>query len=430
MRAFGIAVAAAVIAFAPLAVLAGPPGVAGAAPCAGAGSNPGRCSYCRFLVGAYHTPSTQVCDNDNPPRPVAPATTTLPQVAPPPWVPTVEPPVPPGSVPATKGVMQTPKINPPSPGSSKATSVVPPPKHVDAPPQAVAAAKAAAAARIDPASPPALPSQVNFDHLIEAATDGHASNVEIVRVNNQAFSRPRVWEFVDYDAFHRPILYNPLTQAMTFRYFYNFDYRDLYVPAGGRVILDASTVGLVPFTAVGDNMLAAGSFTGGAWIPPPDHPDGPPPPDYVAPAPPAVYQDVSVYVPNDNQIVEVGRVQVVGHDDNQSVGNQDMFLLDNSTVAWGQANDATSGAQIRVTRTQSLPGVGPTDNGGFLVELATHPEPIQPAPAAKPESLWPALLRFGLLAAVVGAVLWFINRRRQSGDAADESATESRHLHS
>jgi hypothetical protein len=424
MRAFGFAAAAA-IAFAPFSVLVAVPGVAQAAPCAGAGSTAARCTYCRFLVGAYHTPNTQVCDSDNVPRPVAPPTSTVQVQLPPPFVPTIEPPVLPGARPTNTAPVQTPKINPPTPGGAKAASVVPPPKNVDASPQAIAAAKAAAPARIDPANPPGPPPQVNFDHQVEAATNGH--NVETVRVDNQTLPRPRVWDFVDYDAYHRPILYNPLTQAMTFRYFYNFDYRDVYLPAGGRIILDAATAGLVPFTAVGDSMLAAGSFTGGAWIPPNDF-NGPPPPEYVPPGPPAVYQNVSAYVPTDNQIVEVGRVQVVGHSDDQTMGNQDMFLLDDSIVAWGQANDASSGAQIRVTKTQSLPGVGPTDNGSFLVALANHDEPLQPAPPAKAEALWPALLRFGSLAIGVGVILWWVNRRRQSADTTGESPTESRHL--
>jgi hypothetical protein len=41
--------------------------------------------------------------------------------------------------------------------------------------------------------------------------------------------------------------------------------------------------------------------------------------------------------------------------------------LDGSTLAWGQVNDPGSIAGIRVTRTQSLPGAGPTDNGSLLV---------------------------------------------------------------
>ncbi|HEY0228236.1 MAG TPA: hypothetical protein VGC05_18015, partial [Mycobacterium sp.] len=166
MRAFGFAAAAA-IAFAPFSVLVAVPGVAQAAPCAGAGSTPARCTYCRFLVGAYHTPSTQVCDSDNVPRPVAPPTSTLPQVAPPVWVPSIEPPVPPGSRPANPVPVQTPKINPPNPGSPKTTLVVAPPKHMDAPPSAIEAAKAAPSARIDPANPPSPPPQVDFDHQLE-----------------------------------------------------------------------------------------------------------------------------------------------------------------------------------------------------------------------------------------------------------------------
>ena len=83
---------------------------------------------------------------------------------------------------------------------------------------------------------------------------------------------------------------------MTFRYFYNGAYREAYVPAGGRIVLDVATVGLFPFTAVGDSYVASGSFYGGAWIPPEGW-DGPPPPNYTPPAPPEVYHDVSAYVP-------------------------------------------------------------------------------------------------------------------------------------
>ena len=84
-------------------------------------------------------------------------------------------------------------------------------------------------------------------------------------------------------------------------------------------MLDVATVGLFPFTAVSDSYVASGSFYGGAWIPP-DGRNGPPPPDYVPPAPPQVYQDVSAYVPAGDQIVEVGHVQVVGHDDKRTRG--------------------------------------------------------------------------------------------------------------
>jgi hypothetical protein len=101
---------------------------------------------------------------------------------------------------------------------------------------------------------------------------------------------------------------------------------------------------------------------------------------------------------------------VVGHDNSQPAGSQDTFLLDDSTLAWGQVNDPSSGAQIRVTKTQSLPGIGPTDNGGFLVALAAHEEPTQPTQPTQP--WWSSALRYGVLAIAVGLVAWVVNRLR------------------
>nr|WP_231995820.1 hypothetical protein [Mycobacterium sp. 852002-51163_SCH5372311] len=242
---------------------------------------------------------------------------------------------------------------------------------------------------------------VDFKHqLHDAAQSGH---VDVVKADNQQLTRPRHWDYIDYDAYHRPILYNPLDQAMTFRFFYNGAYREVYVPAGGRVVLDAAAVGLYPFTAVGDSYVASGSFHGGAWVPPPDG-NGSPPPDYIPPAPPQLYQDVLVNVPAGDQIVQVGRVEVVGHDDKQPKGSQDIFLLDDSTLAWGQVNDPGSSSQIKVTKTQSLPGVGPTDNGSFLVALAAFKEPTPSRP------WWPSVLGYGGLAIGVCLVAWMISR--------------------
>jgi hypothetical protein len=172
-------------------------------------------------------------------------------------------------------------------------------------------------------------------------------------------------------------------------------------------LLDVAAGGVFPFTAVGESYLASGSFYGGAWIPP-DGWSGPPPPDYTPPAAAEVYQDVSAYVPADNQTVQVGQVTVLGHDDSLPTGSQDTFLIDDSTLAWGQVNDPSSGAQIRVTKTQSLPGVGPMDNGSFLVALAAHVEP--------PEPWWPWVLGGGVLVIAVGVVAWTVGRRKHSTD--------------
>jgi hypothetical protein len=424
MKALGIAAAAA-MAFAPFSVVPTTPGVAQAAPCAGVGANPTFCRECLFWVKESHIPTPRSCYEAAPSRPTqappsrvpvqtpeAPPEPAPPTYAPPSTVPVQTPQViPPTPTPPSTVPVQTPKINPPGPEAPRNASLVAPPKGLDAPPQAVAAAKTAPATRVNPATPPKPPTQVDFNHQVQNVVSAHSDNVDVIKVDNQALVRPRHWDYIDYDDdYHRPTLYNPLNQAMTFRYFYNGAYREAYVPAGGRIVLDVATVGLFPFTAVGDSYVASGSFYGGASIPP-DGWDGPPPPNYTPPAPPEVYQDVSAHVPADNQTVEVGQVEVVGHDDSQPAGSQDTFLLDDSTLAWGQVNDPSSSAQIRVTKTQSLPGVGPTDNGSFLVALAALEEPAQPT-----QPWWLLALGYWGLAIAVGLIGWMIDRRNRNAD--------------
>jgi hypothetical protein len=408
MKALGIA-AAAVIAFGPFSVVAAAPGVAQAAPCAGAGSNPVACQHCMIYVTAYNT--ANVCNEDRP-RPAQAPPSSVPTWEIPPIPALQEPPpvqpaqvIPPSpSTPSTTPV-RAPKI-PPAPGPPRDASLLAPPPGLDAPPQAVAAAKAAPATRIDPGTIHQMLQLVDFNHQVQDVVNAHSGNVDVVKADNQALVRPRHWDYLDYDDYHRPMLYNPLTQAMTFRYFYNGAYREAYVPAGGRIVLDAATGGVFPFTAVGDSYLASGSFHGGAWIPR-DGWNGPPPPDYTPPAPPEVYQDVSAYVPAGDQTVEVGQVELVGHDGSQPAGSQDTFLLDDSTLAWGQVNDPATSAQIRLTKTQSLPGVGPTDNGSFLVALAAHQEPTQPT-----QPWWPPwTLVGGVLVIAAGLLGWMVNLR-------------------
>jgi hypothetical protein len=120
-----------------------------------------------------------------------------------------------------------------------------------------------------------------------------------------------------------------------------------------------------------------------------------------------VYQDVSAYVPAEDQTVAVGQVQLVRHDGSQPTGSQDTFLLDDSTLAWGQINDPSSSAQIKVTKTQPLPGVGPTDNGSFLVALAAHQEPTQPT-----QPWWPPWTLVGGVLVIAACLLgWIVNPR-------------------
>lgn len=409
-----IATAAAALAIAPFSMVGAAPGVAQAAPCAGAGANPVSCQNCLVYVEAYHT--SNVCYNPAPPRPAPPSPSRVsvptleapPEPPPPVHTPLVVPPTPP---PPTTVAVQTPKLTP-AHGSPGSAAVVAPPQGLDAPPQAIADAKAAPVTRIDPARPLEPPSRVyDFQQQVQNVVDGHRGNVDLIKADNQELVRPRHWDYVDYDDNHRPVLYNPLSEAMTFRYFYGGAYREAFVPAGGRIVLDAATVGLVPFTAVGYSHVAAGSFYGGASIPPAGS-DGPPPPTYTAPAPPDVYEHVSALVAADNQTVEVGQVEVVSHDDSQPAGSQDTFLLNDSTLAWGQVNDPSSATQIKVTKTQSLPAAGPTDNGSLLVALTGLKEPGPPS-----DPWWPSALAYSGLAIGVCLIAWTISRPRRRADA-------------
>jgi hypothetical protein len=413
MRKAIIAVVAAVAAITPTLLLAASTGVAHAYPACDAMTGSNR-YYCEQACALHVNPQCYYGSGQAPaqtPRPVqtpkAPPTQAPPPTYAPPSVtpvqtPQVKPPPPP---PPTTVPVVTPKISPPAPGAPRNASVVAAPKRLDASPDDIPVAKTAGVARINPADPPKPPTQADFNQQVQHVVSAHSSNVDVVKVGNQALARPRLWNYVDYDVYHRPLLYNPFNEAMTFRYFYDGAFREVSVPALCRDVLDVATVGVFPFTAVSDSYVASGSFTGGAWIPP-DGWDGPPPPDYTPPPDPTVYQDVSADVPADNQTVQVGQVKVLGHDDSLPAGSQDAFLLDDSTLAWGQVNDPTSSTQITVTKTQSLPGVGPTDNGSFLVALTANEQPTHP--------WWPWALGGGVLVIALGLVAWVVIRRKRN----------------
>ncbi len=352
-----------------------------------------------------------------PARPVQPAMPVQPQIPHPipipAQVPEVPAPVPPP--PVVVPVVQIPKINPPAAGAPRIAALVAAPKILEAPQQAITAAKSAVATRINPTTALTPGTRADFNHLVQNVVANHSGNVEVVKADNQDLTRPRRWNYVDYDVFHRPALYNPTTETMTFRYFYDGAYREVGVPAGGRAVLDVATMGVFPFTGVSDSYLVSGSFTGGAFIPTDDGTEAPPA-DYTPPAPPPVYQNVSAYVSSANQTVQVGQVVVVGHDDSKPAGSQDTFLLDDNILAWGHVNDPGSAAQVTVARTQSLPGIGPTDNGSILVRLAAHEQPTDNS-----WMLW-LMAGGGLLAVVaVGLIAWVVIRRKRPAKPGADS---------
>lgn len=414
--------AAAAIAFAPLPAWVISDTEARAAPCAGEGSNPVACEHCMFYVNAYHT--ANVCNEDrhgvqgppsNAPSPVPHV--PVPVYEPPPVLAPAESPLVPPPPNSGHNPVPVVEINPPGPDTPRNAPVVAPPRGLDAPSLAIAAAKAAPLTRVDPANPPKPPTEVDFNQQVQNVVSSHRDNVDILKVDDQKFIRPRHWDYLDYDdAYRRPTIYNPLSQPVTFRYFYNGAYQQAYLPRGARMVLDAATIGVVPFTAVSDSYVAAGSFYGAGSTPPPNEPNGATAPDR-KPAPPKLYENVTVSVPAKSEVVEVGHVALVGHDGTQPAGGQDTFLLDDSTLAWGQIDNSSSApAQIRVIKTQPTPGVGPTDDGSFLVLLAVHHQ----EPGLPHQSGWALPLRFGGFAVVVGLIAWLLNRRNRSEEQRAE----------
>ncbi|MDT7764155.1 MAG: hypothetical protein QOC63_3575 [Mycobacterium sp.] len=304
----------------------------------------------------------------------------------------------------------------PSTSSSPAVTpanqlVVPQPSAVPVKDAAVIeAAKVAPAVVVDPAAPPAPPVNVtNITNINTQITNIQQVNIQNntnITVNNW---RPDRWDYVDYDPYRRPIFYNPCGEDVRYRYYYDGDYREVWVPAGGRTVLNIAIAGVFPFVALGSSFVSAGYFNGGAWIPPYDGYVGPPPPDW-HPYQPVYYDNASVNVAAANKSIFVNRVTVVGHDDTLPAGQQDSFMLDGTTLARGQISP--DGKAINLATAQKTPGVGPVTNGVDLVNLA---QPMAPARDNTPYYVSAALA----LAALMGGVFWWVWHRPKAGHAAN-----------
>jgi hypothetical protein len=319
---------------------------------------------------------------------------------PPASAPAAQPALPPPPAPPPPSVtpVQTPQVNPPTtvrsvtvptpsvPSTTVRPVALPTPPNVSASPAAVAAAKTAPAAVIDPGNPP-----------VATPVDVKAT----VQQNSKQAQAPQHWGFVDYDNDRHPVLYNPVGVDMTFRYFYDGDYRDVYVPAGGRVVLNTAIVGAFPFTAVGVGYVSGGYFDGGG-------------------SNPVVWNNVNANVPAVNTTVGVDRVTVVGHDGNAPSGQQDTMMLNDTTLARGQVHQGSDGGTVDIAATQATPGLGPWDNGGAIVNTA-----LQSAPAKHNWVLYAALW---VLAGVVlaGVATWAIIKRRRGAQQPVEDTSEKK----
>ena len=300
-------------------------------------------------------------------------------------------------------------------GGTQQVPIAASPRGVPASHEAVEAARTAPPQKVDAAAPP--PVSVDFKERAEHAI---RTNVD----HDESFVRPRHWDYIDYDEYHRPRFINPTDSEMSFKYFYGGDYRTVVVPVGGNVVLDAAIAGVYPITVITGDIISAATFVGGAFIPP-DGWDGPPPPDW-APYQPVVYDSVPVdFVNADNQTAVVDRVTMVGHDDSLPEGQRDVFTINDSTVARGQLTPAPDGGppQVKVQQTQPLPGVSPWNDGKQYVNTQVTPL------AASHRNLAPwIVVGLGVVMAALGAIaawVWKHPRGAHTYAATANAPTET-----
>jgi hypothetical protein len=75
--------------------------------------------------------------------------------------------------------------------------------------------------------------------------------------------------------------------------------------------------------------------------------------------------------------VVVNKVVSVGHDDSKPPGQQDTFMLDDSTLAWGTVQDGRDGGNVQIAKVQTLPGVGPVTDAQPWVNASLKSSPKQ-----------------------------------------------------
>lgn len=200
--------------------------------------------------------------------------------------------------------------------------------------------------------------------------------------NGPDWNKPvRQWDrdWVRYDDWYRPVLYNPFRQPVKIVYVYLYQPRIVLIPPLASVVLKAIEYGVYNFTAlllnpVGTVLNAAvGSFFGGGYYPVPYlAPPLPPPPLLTYDQVPVVvsYRQASYEPFVARRIVDVG--------DDVRFGERKV-LLDGVTPVWGQWRQTPDGQRLfEVHKTQQFPGLEDPQEGplpGYQLRLAGTPPP-------------------------------------------------------
>ena len=178
----------------------------------------------------------------------------------------------------------------------------------------------------------------------------------------------RQWDrdWIEYDEFYRPIIFNPFRAPVRIAYALANATRILVIQPLERVIVDVAQLAAYSFTAVvlgAANVVndvanvaadvvnvAVGTIFGGGFVPGVGVP-------FVAPPPLLTYDNVPVQVRYSNATYEPFRVnQIVDVGDDVQYGGRKV-LLDGATPAWGQWTTSPTGSgSSRCTALSSTPG--------------------------------------------------------------------------
>ena len=199
--------------------------------------------------------------------------------------------------------------------------------------------------------------------------------------------RVRQWDrnWIEYDEFYRPIIFNPFRAPVRIVYALANATRILVIQPLARVVVDVAELAAYSFTAVvlgAANVVsgvanvaadvvnvAVGTIFGGGYLPGAGLPFVPPPPLLR-------YDNVPVQVRYSNATYEPFRVsQIVDVGDDVQYGGRKV-LLDGATPAWGQWTTSPTGErQFEVHRTQQYPGLGDPQEaplpGDYQMRLAS-----------------------------------------------------------
>lgn len=226
-----------------------------------------------------------------------------------------------------------------------------------------------------------------FAKVVDVADRGRdesrdANGANRLRPHDDEFGGGRQWDgkvrqwdrnWIDYDQYYRPLIFNPFRDPVRIVYVYQDAPRIAIIPPLARIVLNVAQFAAYSFTAVVLNTVntaanlintavdfvstaanvAVGSFFGGGFVPN----LGLPLP--AAPPPVLRYDNVPVQVRYSQADYEPFRVrQIVDVGDDVRYGGRKV-LLDGATPAWGEWTQSPSGErQFEVHRTQQFPGLG------------------------------------------------------------------------